>query len=142
MENVSRSTIQNRLLILLVLVLFTISTVLLLIASSGRWKIDALEITWQGIVDVLLALVLSILSMIVGQRARNRIGFSELSLSYNLALLLFASMLLGMWVFANDITWDVLLPGLAWRTWLLLYALPRALTLWRGLPPLAHQQIG
>jgi hypothetical protein len=30
-------------------------------------------------------------------------------------------------VFGDRITWNVLLPGLAWRAWLLMYTLPAAI---------------
>ena len=46
--------------------------------------------------------------------------------------LILASLLLG-----DRLAWDVLLPGLGWRTWLLVYAFPAWLTLWTGGPAAA-----
>ncbi|HVD30540.1 MAG TPA: hypothetical protein VNE19_02360 [Methylomirabilota bacterium] len=42
-------------------------------------------------------------------------------------------MLAAMWWYREALDFNVLLPGLAWRTWLVLYTLPFALTLLSGM---------
>ena len=37
-------------------------------------------------------------------------------------------------VVGDQIGWHILLPGLAWRAWLLVWVLPAALSLWEGSP--------
>jgi len=41
--------------------------------------------------------------------------------------------LIAVFLVAGDrIGWHILLPGLAWRAWLLAWVLPSALSLWKG----------
>jgi hypothetical protein len=39
------------------------------------------------------------------------------------------------------VRWDVLLPGLAWRVWLLGYGLPLACALWSNAPATTRKEL-
>jgi hypothetical protein len=40
-------------------------------------------------------------------------------------------MLVLLWIFRDRLIWNVLLPGLAWRTFVVLSGLPMTLVVWR-----------
>lgn len=42
-----------------------------------------------------------------------------------------AVMLVLLWIFRDRLIWNILLPGLAWRSFVVLSALPLALVVWR-----------
>jgi hypothetical protein len=107
-------------------VVFGISTLFPIAASI--WPAGALP-TWVGILDVVLAFAvvgLAIRVVALGEkhvgeraiRASNRIYRGLASVPLGLLVLFF--------VFGDRINWKVLLPGLAWRAWLLMYTLPAA----------------
>jgi hypothetical protein len=52
-------------------------------------------------------------------------------MSYGIATVLPALLLAGMWLYQDHLRWNVLLPGLAWRSYVVLFSLPAALALWR-----------
>jgi len=107
-------------------VVFGVSTLFPIAASI--WPAGALP-TWVGILDVVLAFAvvgLAIRVVALGEkhvgeraiRASNRIYRGLASVPLGLLVLFF--------VFGDRINWKVLLPGLAWRAWLLMYTLPAA----------------
>ena len=63
-------------------------------------------------------------------RAANRVGPAELRVSYRVATTLPAVILVLFWIFRDRLTWNILLPGLAWRSFVVLSALPMALAVW------------
>jgi fumarate reductase subunit C len=112
-------------------VLFGLSVTLLVWASTLAVAIAPGTLSWQGIVDVVSAFILVILGAVLTVRANALVGRSTHRLAYGVATLLVPLMLVGMWLNARRLLWDVLLGGLAWRSWLLLYALPAAIAVWR-----------
>jgi len=121
-----------RLVVLFGLGLFCMSVALLLVASTSPGRIEAWQLTWLGGLDVLTAFAVAIIGILIYAKAWNRVGNSERQISYRLATALPVTMLLAMWVFANRIMWwDVLLPGLAWRTYVVLQTLPAAIAVWK-----------
>ena len=51
-------------------------------------------------------------------------------LSYGVATIVPALCFVGMWLLADRLRFDILLPGLAWRTYFVLTTLPAALAVW------------
>ena len=108
-------------------VLFVVSVSLLLFASTHR------EIPrWGGPVDGGVAFAVVAVSMWIYTKAAGKIAGKTIEICYPIAATLPAAILLAMWIFADRIIWNVLLPGVAWRTWLLLCTLPRAVALVRN----------
>jgi hypothetical protein len=91
-------------------------------------------LTWVGVLDVGVAAVLLAGAILLIAAARPSISPAVREVSYRfyralatIALLLFVIfLLLGDWL-----AWDVLLPGLGWRLWLLDYVFPSWLALWQ-----------
>ena len=106
------------------LLLYTISTLILLIASTAKAPLPK----WGGYVDVGIAVVIAVLGFTI-------FGLNKMSLQYEtnhrVTLYLLPIILLGMWYFRNLIDFNVLLPGLAWRTFFFLHILPYGLNLWK-----------
>ncbi len=108
-------------------VLFAISVAFPVVASMGQQ--DMLP-SWIGFFDVSLALVLVIMAMLIDAVARGKISSHVIQLSYRfyrVAATLPLLLLVVFFLVGDQIKWNVLLPGLAWRAWLLLYILPSGL---------------
>ena len=121
--------------------LYLVSLAILLVASTALAPIAPGQFTWTGVTDVVLAFIVVILAAALQQHAKSSVGLAALRLSYGVATTLPVVLLLAMWVFAAGLRWDVLLVGLAWRLWVLLYTLPSAVALWRPeAPPAAGAQ--
>lgn len=120
-----------RIAILVAVLLFCLSTSLLLIASTAPQRIEAGQVTPLGVVDVILAFVVIILGMVIYGKGMKLVTLPTWQGSYLVATFLPALILVGIWLFLGKITWvDVLLPGLAWRVYILLQTLPPAIALW------------
>ncbi len=122
--------LDSRGLIVLGLLLFSLSTSFPIVASVSEAERVPL---WVGGVDVALALLLAGLMVMIEWRARGRIDDAVQQDSYRIYRALSHLLLVVLIVFfffESEIKWAVLLPGLAWRAWLLLYTLPSALALW------------
>jgi hypothetical protein len=106
------------------LLLYAISTLILLIASTAKAPLPQ----WGGYVDVSIAILIAVLGFTL-------FGMNKMSLQYEtnhrVTLYLLPIILLGMWYFRNLIDFNVLLPGLAWRTFFFLHILPYGLNLWK-----------
>ncbi|MEO8289352.1 MAG: hypothetical protein ABI670_23340, partial [Chloroflexota bacterium] len=92
---------------------------------------------WIGVVDVALAGVVLIASVAADAAARSRHKTTPASVvqssyrTYRALGLVPLLLLVLFFLFSNQVRWEVLLPGLAWRAWLLMYVLPSVLLLWR-----------
>lgn len=93
---------------------------------------------WLGPLDVATAGLLMLISLGPLRTASGEIQPEIVRGSYafyrraaNILLLL----LVLFFLLADRVHWDVLLIGLAWRAWLLLYAFPFWLQTWRGQQP-------
>lgn len=87
---------------------------------------------WGGPIDVALAFSIVATLIVLHRAAADRVGIGELRTGYRVAATLPAVMLVLLWLFRDSLIWNVLLPGLAWRSFVLLSALPMALAVWRG----------
>ena len=82
---------------------------------------------WWGTLDVGLALILVVLVLAIQALARGRTNQQAKEVSYRAYRILIHGIFLMLLLFflAGDrIIWSQCLTGLAWRAWLLLYALP------------------
>ena len=57
-------------------------------------------------------------------------GTPRYDISHQVAIYLFPISIIGMWVFGDSLDFNILLPGVAWRTYFFLSILPFALGLW------------
>ena len=92
---------------------------------------------WAGIADVALAILTCACGFTIATRAGERFDDRVVRSAFRIyragatALLLLIAVFL---VVGDRIGWHILLPGLAWRAWLLAWVLPAALSLWEGSP--------
>ena len=89
---------------------------------------------WIGIVDVGVALALVVLGIAIVAKMR-ALGTDVIGLAfraYRAAASVFLVLLALFFLVGGGINWSVLLPGLAWRAWLLAYVLPAGIAAWRG----------
>jgi hypothetical protein len=63
--------------------------------------------------------------------AADRVTPAVLHTSHRVAATLPAVVLVLLWVFRDRLVWNTVLPGLAWRSWVLLSALPLSVASWR-----------
>ena len=120
-----------RMVVLLEAGLLVISVTLLLIASTSPVPFEPNQLTWQGVVDVVTAFTVALAGIGVTIKAGALVDNEARRLSYGIATVLPALLLVSMWLFQDRLRWNVLLPGLAWRSYVLLFSLPPALALWR-----------
>jgi hypothetical protein len=99
--------------------------VTLLLIASTRSDLPP----WGGPVDVIIAFTLVATAFLIWRRAGDRAGLGELRIGHGVAAVVPALVLAAMWWYRESLDFNILLPGLAWRTWLVLYTLPFALTL-------------
>lgn len=90
---------------------------------------------WMGILDVVVAFALVCAG--IGIAAKVPAGFNERVIEasfriYRSGSTLFLVLLVVFFLVGDRIKWSILLPGLAWRAWLVAGVLPAALALWRG----------
>ncbi len=117
--------ISNQLYIASFIILFAISTIILLIASRS----SAPLLAWVGYLDVGLVVLIAFTGFAIHQRDKN---IRRYDISYQVAIYLFPLLLVGMWIDRNSLDFNILLPGVTWRTYFFLSILPHALSLWRG----------
>jgi hypothetical protein len=116
--------ISNQFYIVSFIILFVISTTILLIASTARTPVPA----WGGYLDVSIVLLIALIGFIIHQR--NKSG-PRYNISHQIAIYLFPLILVGMWIYRDSLDFNILLPGVAWRTYFFLSILPHALSLWK-----------
>jgi hypothetical protein len=90
---------------------------------------------WWGIADVVFAAILAALAITVAARFERRKTpeierrtYRVYRIVVNLILALLVIFLVG----GDRVRWTIFLPGIAWRGWLFLYALPAWLTALRS----------
>ena len=119
---------SNKIFILSFIVLFAISTAILLIASTAQAPIPA----WGGYLDVGIVLLIAVTGFMIHQRNKSTPRYD---ISHQVAIYLFPLILVGMWVYRDALDFNLLLPGVAWRTYFFLSILPHTLSLWSLQPP-------
>jgi hypothetical protein len=116
--------LPNRPLLILFITSYLLSVYLLALASASKSPLPV----WGGVVDVGLVIALVLLSFTVFARGKANPDYQT---SHRAALNIFPLVLLGVWILRNSLDLNILLPGLAWRMFLLLHILPYAANLWR-----------
>jgi cytochrome bd-type quinol oxidase subunit 2 len=105
---------------------FCISAAILLLAS--RNDISKFPV-WFGVVDAALAVTL-VLTLLFAKAAEG--GPNEVRAvrrSYSILTYFAPAVIVAVWVFRDALLLNTLLPGLAWRTYVLFELLPTALTI-------------
>ncbi|WP_157464108.1 hypothetical protein [Deinococcus pimensis] len=115
-------------------------TAALLLAASALFPVVASLLPassvqrWAGVVDVTLAAAILVLAAVLDRVGRSNIDDAVIRAAYGFYRV-FAVVPLALlalyFVVGMSVRWDVLLPGLAWRTWVLLTFLPSALAVSR-----------
>lgn len=121
--------------------LFLLSTAFPVVASLT--PADRVS-TLAGVIDVGLAFVLVLLGAWIEGRGGARIDDRTRRAShqaYRVVTSLPLVLLVTFFVVPHAFRWEVLLPGLAWRVWLLCFSLPAACALWMGALPAASAAI-
>jgi hypothetical protein len=93
--------------------------------------------TWVGVLDVAVALALLATAGGITVVAREQIDGPVRETSYRFYRALATApliLIVAFWLLGDHIKWDVLLIGLGWRTWLLVYCFPAWLALWTHRP--------
>ena len=116
--------ISNRFYILAFCILFVISTLILLIASTAKTRLPA----WGGYLDVGIVVLIAVSGFTIYVRNKNAPRYD---VSHQVALYLFPLLILGMWLYRDSLDFNILLPGVAWRTYFLLSILPYGIHLWK-----------
>lgn len=120
------SKISNKFYIVAFFILFAISTAILLLASTAKTPLPA----WGGYLDVGIVVLIVINGFAIHWvNKKNRPSYYA---SHQAALYLLPLILLGMWIYRDSFDFNILLPGLAWRTFFFLSILPYGLNLWKG----------
>ncbi|MCI0549567.1 MAG: hypothetical protein L0287_01290 [Anaerolineae bacterium] len=117
--------ISNKFYIAAFFTLFAISTAILLIARTAKAPIPA----WGGYLDVGIVVLIAFIGFTIHQRNR---GMPSYDISQRVAIYLFPLILVSMWLYRNSLDFNILLPGLAWRTFFFLSILPFGLNLSKG----------
>jgi hypothetical protein len=119
---------------------FGVSTALPVIAAI--YPAEQLP-AWIGVFDVALAVVVVLAAVLLDTLARGQIDDHAIHVSYRvyrIAAALPLALLVVFFVVGEQIRWNVLLPGLAWRAWLLLYLLPAGIVAWGTNRAARHQR--
>jgi hypothetical protein len=118
---------SNRPLLLFACACYLVSTYLLMYVSAS----DAPLPKWGGYLDVGLVFVMVYLSFTIFGKGKSAPRYHA---AHRAALNILPLMLLGIWIYRSSLDLNILLPGLAWRTYLFLHILPYALNLWKPEP--------
>jgi hypothetical protein len=86
---------------------------------------------WGGPIDGVIAFTLVGTLALLYQTAAKRVGLAELRASHRVATTLPAVIFILLWLSQHRLIWNVLLPGLAWRSFVLLSAIPLVMAVWR-----------
>jgi hypothetical protein len=115
--------ISNKFYMVSFFILFAISTAILLIASTAMSAVPA----WGGYLDVGIVVLIALTGFVIHRRNKSAPRYD---ISHQVAIYLFPSIVVGMWIYRVSLDFNILLPGVAWRTYFFLSILPHALSLW------------
>jgi hypothetical protein len=115
-------------LVLVGLLMLLVSTSLLLYASVHPGALPR----WGGVVDVAVAFLLVGWLAALHVKYGHAISRTGLVQSSQVIAFLFPLVFVGLWLAADRLTWNILLPGLAWRSFVVVQSLPAAIAAWRG----------
>lgn len=122
-----RGTLTPRTLGTLCESLFLISTAFPITASVYRAEIPR----WIGFADVVVAGLLLVASIALAVHTQYQVSDADKIAAFRISQLLISAvpaLLIVFFAAGHRIHWDVLVVGLAWRGWLLIYSLPYLIT--------------
>src|SRR5687768_7417460 len=96
--------LSNKFYLVSFFLLFVISTVILLIASTAKTPVP----NWGGYLDVGIVVLIAFTGFMIYQRDKASPRYEA---SYQIALYLFPLILVGMWVYRAALDFNILLPG-------------------------------
>jgi hypothetical protein len=117
--------ISNKFYIISSIILFAISTAILLIAITAKTPVPA----WGGYLDVGILVLIAFVGITIRQRNKNA---PPHDVAHQVAIYLFPLILVGKWSYRSSLDFNILLPGLAWRTYFFASILPHALSFWKS----------
>ena len=109
------------------LFLYMASIAIVLIASTAKSPLPA----WGGYLDVGIVALIFITGFAIHRMNESR---PDHYISYYAAVYLFPTILIGLWIYREILDFNILLPGLAWRTFFFFSILPYGLNLWKQEP--------
>jgi hypothetical protein len=104
--------------------LFAVSTAFPVVAGVRNTETPS---RWMGLADVGVAVLLLTTAFTVASRARSKVSDTDRLIAFRVSqslLSVIPVLLIGFFIAGDRINWQVLIVGLAWRGWLLLYTLP------------------
>jgi len=115
---------SGRVLVVVDTLLSSISWTLLMYASTHAF--EQLP-KWAGPLDGVIAFIVVILSAIIERSYHGLIPADVTQLAHTLATYLIPTLLILLFIFQHEWIWNTLLPGLAWRVYVVLLVLPASL---------------
>ena len=115
---------REKILFISFLALYTVSIAIVLIASTAKSPLPA----WSGYLDVGIVALIFITGFAIHRMKESR---PDHYISYQAAVYLFPIILVGLWIYREILDFNILLPGLAWRTFFFFSILPYGLNLWK-----------
>jgi hypothetical protein len=103
-----------------------VSVTLLLVASTAPARLPK----WGGPFDVGVAFSLVVTLALLERATASRVGLPVLRAGHRVVSTLPALVFLALWMFSDRLIWNTLLPGLAWRSFVVLTAIPAAVAAW------------
>jgi len=89
---------------------------------------------WMGVADVVIAAVVAVFGMLIMSKKPSEFAPSVVASSFKAYRGLANTLLLSLALFflvGDGIRWSILVPGLAWRGWLLAMVMPSWLSMWQ-----------
>lgn len=109
------------------LLLYAVSIAIVLIASTAKSPLPV----WGGYLDVGIIALIFTTGFAIHRMNESR---PDHYISYQAAVYLFPIILIGLCIYREILDFNILLPGLAWRTFFFFSILPYSLTLWKQEP--------
>src|SRR5689334_4370442 len=95
--------ISNQLYIASFMILFCVSTAILLTASTSKTPVPL----WGGYLDVGIVVLIALIGFEIHRRNKNAPRYD---ISHQVAIYLFPLILVGMWVYRDALDFNILLP--------------------------------
>lgn len=113
-------------------VLFAVSTAFPVVAGVRNVETPS---RWLGITDVVVAALLLVVAIGVANKHRSSLSDNDRLIAFRASQTLFAvipALLILFFIAGDRLSWQVMVVGLAWRGWLLLYTLPYLISAIKG----------
>ncbi|HZJ23581.1 MAG TPA: hypothetical protein VFD54_09750 [Anaerolineales bacterium] len=115
---------REKILFISFLLLYAVSIAIVLMSSTAKSPLPV----WGGYLDVGIVALIFINGFAIHRMKESR---PDYHISYQAAVYLFPLILTGLWIYREILDFNILLPGLAWRTFFFFSILPYGLNLWK-----------